>query len=106
MWCDGGDSCKESIRERVVGENNNLEFEGPATGQVCFTWDDREQCELQGEDKRTATASVLLLVKKGDNNALMEKAAEAVKELTESGVQVYLVPDMAAKIEHYYRRQE
>lgn len=98
MWC-GGDNCKESIRERV-GENNNFEFDGPATGQVCFTWDDSDQCQVV-EDTAGATASVLFLVKKKDEE-LMRVAADAIKQLAESGIRVYLVPDAAAKIEHIY----
>lgn len=99
MWC-GGDNCKESIRERIVGENNHFEFDGPATGQVCFVWNDSELCQVD-EDTAGAAASVLFLVKRHDEE-LMRVAADAIKELTESGIQVYLVPDAAAKIEHYY----
>lgn len=70
---------------------------------------------------RTTTPSVLILVKKGDEN-LMRMAADAVSELTSvndgerndddgedeesstssSSVRVLLAPDLAAKLKHYH----
>jgi hypothetical protein len=102
FWCGaGGDSCKVSIRERVVGDNNSFEFDGPATGQVCFVWNDDGECQVDEDTASAKTASVLILVKRHDDE-LMRAAADAIKDLTESGIHVYLVPDQAAKIEHYY----
>lgn len=105
MWCGGaGQSCRQSIRERVVGDDNQFEFDGPATGQVCFTWQEEDQCILE-EDvtivPEVATASVLFLVKQHDKK-LLQIAANAVQELTDSGIFVYLVPELAAKIEYKY----
>lgn len=107
MWC-GAEHCKESIRERVVGEDNHFEFDGPATGQVCFMWNEDEDRCIVDEDEvnnnttaniEAATAAVLFLVKR-DDDELLQTAANAIKELTESGVNVYLVPELAAKIEY------
>jgi NAD+ kinase len=99
FWCDADDCCKQSIRERVVGDHNNFEFDGPATGQVCFVWNNDGECPVD-EGTAGATASVLFLVKR-DDDELMRAAADAIKDLTDSGIQVYLVPDQAAKIGHY-----
>jgi len=105
MWCRTGDFCKASIRERVVGEDNQFEFDGPATGQVCFLWRDEDQCIVDEEEAENtvevAKASVLFLVKQNDEE-LLQVAANAIKELTESGVNVFLIPDNAAKIEYKY----
>jgi NAD+ kinase len=109
MWCSG-EYCKESIRERVVGEDNKLVFDGPATGQVCFMWNDEDQCLVDKEGAavveaaaviEAATASVLFLVKQNDEG-LLQTAANAIRELTDYGVNVFLEPDMAAMIEYKY----
>ena len=103
MWCSG-ESCRKSIRERVVGEDNQFEFAGPATGQVCFMWNDEDQCLVEENETifpEVATASVLFLVKQNDKE-LLKTAAKAVQELTESGIHVFLVPEMAAKMEYKY----
>jgi NAD+ kinase len=107
MWCGTGEFCRESIRERVVGEDNQFEFDGPATGQVCFVWsdDDDDQCIVDREDTEVevpeAVASVLFLIKQGDKE-LLQIAASAIQELTTSGISVHLIPDTAAKIEYKY----
>jgi NAD kinase len=93
MWC-GRETCRAVIRERVVGEDNALEFDGPATGQVCYVWDDDD-----GTMKKTQ--SVFLLVKQGDDE-LMRVAAEAVQELTKMNLDIFVAPDLAAKLKHYY----
>mmetsp|Transcript_6131 Transcript_6131/g.9416 ORF Transcript_6131/g.9416 Transcript_6131/m.9416 type:complete len:414 (-) Transcript_6131:323-1564(-) len=94
MWCDQ-DICEDSIRERVVGEGNSMEFDGPATGQVCYTWD--------GDSKTvTKPQTVLLLVKRGDST-LLKVAADVVMELTKTNdLTIYLAPDLCAKLKHYY----
>jgi len=46
-------------------------------------------------------ASVLLLVKRDDTD-LLQIAAENVRKLTKAGIDVLLVPDLAAKLKHYY----
>mmetsp|Transcript_22342 Transcript_22342/g.33008 ORF Transcript_22342/g.33008 Transcript_22342/m.33008 type:complete len:504 (-) Transcript_22342:522-2033(-) len=94
MWCDQ-DTCEDSIRERVVGEGNNMEFDGPATGQVCYAWD--------GDSKTTTKPqTVLLLVKRGDSS-LLKVAADVVTELTQTdGLAILLAPDLCAKLKHYY----
>jgi NAD kinase len=91
------ESCTDVvIRERVVGEHNNFEFEGPATGQVCYVWDDPPSMST------TRAQSVLLLVKQGDEE-LLQTAAEAVNELIQTdGLQVLMVPELCAKMKHYY----
>eukprot|EP00521_Asterionellopsis_glacialis_P015456 CAMPEP_0195306348 /NCGR_PEP_ID=MMETSP0707-20130614/37154_1 /TAXON_ID=33640 /ORGANISM="Asterionellopsis glacialis, Strain CCMP134" /LENGTH=518 /DNA_ID=CAMNT_0040370563 /DNA_START=122 /DNA_END=1678 /DNA_ORIENTATION=- len=110
MWC-GPEECRDVIRERVVGDHNHIEFVGPATGQVCYTWSDNNplsdsnQDELDEddskEDEATSYSSVLLLVRPNDDE-LLKIAADSVKELTASGIQMLLAPDIAAKIKHYH----
>ena len=95
MWC-GRETCKEVIRERVVGNDNQLEFDGPATGQVCYVWDDEEPMNY-----KTKTQSVFLLVKQGDEE-LTRVAAEAVRELTTMDLDIFVAADLAAKFKHYY----
>lgn len=95
MWC-GRETCKEVIRERVVGSNNQLEFDGPATGQVCYVWEDETPT-----DYKTKVQSVFLLVKQGDEE-LTRVAAEAVRELTTMDLEIFVAADLAAKFKHYY----
>lgn len=94
MWC-GRETCKEVIRERVVGDDNQLEFDGPATGQVCYVWDDDEP------NYKTKTQSVFFLVKQGDEE-LTRVAAEAVRQLTTMDLDIFVAADLAAKFKHYY----
>jgi len=100
-WC-GRDSCindDQSMRERVTTNTqngcNDIEFEGPATGQVLFGWKERQDGETD------PIPSVLLLVKRGDDD-LMITAAAAVQNLTAEGVRVLLHPEHAAKLKHYF----
>jgi hypothetical protein len=71
-WC-GRDSCSvdESIREKVYGDFNQIEFDQPATGQVTYSWkeDSNEEGEGTG-DSIHATPSVLILVKRSDDELL------------------------------------
>jgi NAD+ kinase len=93
MWCTP-DYCKDVVRERV-GKHNQIVLNGPATGQVAYKWG-------KYTSGSTSTASVLMLVKPG-NEDLMEIAANAVSELLEKGgIQVLLHPEVAAKLTHYY----
>jgi len=118
-WCDSEGCRSTSIRETVSGQHNNIAFDGPATGQVTYRWaypDDREERddigECQDEDQQqallkrhnrsTELASVLLLVKR-DDDELMAFAAHAVRQMTiEMGIQVLLSPELAAKLKHYF----
>ena len=66
-WC-GRDSCSldESIRERVYGDLNEIEFDHPATGQVTYSWSQEDN----DEEIVYATPSVLILVKRSDDELL------------------------------------
>jgi NAD kinase len=93
MWC-GRETCKDVIRERVVGENN-LEFDGPATGQVCYVWDE------ESRSPKARKQSVFILLKHGDEE-LTRVAAVAVRELLHLDIEILVAPDLAAKLKHYY----
>eukprot|EP00978_Attheya_sp_CCMP212_P007969 scaffold18524_cov56-Attheya_sp.AAC.2 len=100
-WC-GREICTTSrIREKIVGDRNHMEFEGPATGQVIYTWDDEDNSANQQSPLDVSTSSVLLLVKHHDDE-LIGIAAEAVRQLTDLGIQVLLHPELAAKFKHYF----
>jgi len=122
MWCQS-DRCQDVVRERVVGDHNTIVFNGPATGQVAYRWNQKAYPIYRAESetksslstKENATtksppsatsssskiASVLLLVKRGDD-ALLHIAAQKVSELTEVGIDVLMAPELAAKLKHYY----
>ena len=70
-WC-GRDSCSvdESIREKVYGEFNQIEFDHPATGQVTYNWREVGKEEEGADDTVYATPSVLILVKRSDDELL------------------------------------
>lgn len=87
MWCDR-DKCKDVVRERVVGTHNQIILNGPATGQVAYRWDEKDDAKEK--------ASILLLVK--PDKDLFQQAAQFVPLLTEAGIKVLLVPDLAAKL--------
>jgi len=96
-WC-GRDTCvfEDGLREKVVGEHNEISFESPATGQVAYKWDDDS---TNGE---VILSRVLMLVKRNDDD-LLKVAADAVRELTSKGdIIIMLPPDMAAKFKHYF----
>lgn len=123
-WC-GRDSClmyEEGLREKVVGEHNEIVFESPATGQVAYQWmdnshdntysDDTESENdatvdsiISGTDDRNGKVGLsrVLIIIKWNDDELLQFAAEAVRKLTSKGdVIVMLPPDMAAKFKHYY----
>lgn len=116
MWC-GKDYCKDSVRERVVGEHNQIMLNGPATAQVAYFWHDEyddfnknnnnnvlDNTKVNGGiPKRTQEASVLVLIKPGDEE-LLKVAADAVMELTSTlpRVQILLDPSTAARLKHYH----
>lgn len=105
MWC-GTEFCKDTIRERVVGDRNQIVLAGPATGQVAFWWmdssdDPKSRRSSSTTTKPVAEPSVLILVKQNDD-ALMKIAAQAVKELTSHQVHVLLDPELSAKLKHYF----
>ena len=87
--------CSDGIRERVSGDENHMEFDGPATGQVCYVWDNSQDA------MDTKRQSVLLLVRPGDD-ALLHLAGDAVQALVKEGIQIYLAPELAAKLKHYH----
>lgn len=98
-WCDRENCGADDIlRERVVGEHNEIMFDHPATGQVAYSW----QKGQSNEAKQFVAPRVLLLVKKNDEE-LLKVASEVVKELTSIGdLKVMLNPDVAAKLKFYY----
>ena len=109
MWCQE-DYCKDAVRERVVGINNQIYLNGPATGQVAYHWTSREEGDAQSASakdhslhQQQAPPTVLLLIRPGDDD-LLQKAAEAVKQLTadDSNVRVLLDPSTAARLKYYH----
>jgi NAD+ kinase len=117
MWC-GKDYCKDAVRERVVGDHNQILLNGPATGQVAYYWNNHENAgsnsgsngsnsssalKTANAPTETAAPSVLLLVKPGDPE-LLEIAAAAVMQLTQGHpkVDILLDPSTAAKLKHYH----
>ncbi|KAG7349892.1 ATP-NAD/AcoX kinase [Nitzschia inconspicua] len=109
MWCQS-DRCVDVVRERVIGEHNQIMLNGPATGQVAYRWDQNNSPGLVKEftksetskvPPKTTLSSVLLLVRRGDEN-LLRIAAENVPKLTQIGINVLLAPDLSAKLKHYY----
>lgn len=98
VWCTN-EYCKDVVRERVVGDHNQIILNGPATGQVAYNWNGKPA--LKEERQYPTTCAVLLLVKPNDEE-LMQVAAKAVQELTALDIEVLLVPDLAAKLNHYY----
>lgn len=104
-WCDV-DSCLPytTSREKVGGENNDIELSSPATGQVIYNWADNsvETDENNRDVSPLSLPRVLLLVKRHDDS-LMEEAANAVRSLLkEGGLKVMLQPEVAAKFKHYF----
>jgi hypothetical protein len=111
MWCTK-DYCKDVVRERSVGDHNQILLTGPATGQMAYAWSHRERrtgSSYNGTDdssillnkETTDTTAVLLLVKHGDDE-IMKIAADAVRNLTSLDVEVLLDPSVAARIKHYH----
>lgn len=93
-WCTRDDCHVGDLREKVVGQHNEIKFLHPATGQVAYQW--------SNEHAKNATTSVLILVKR-DDDELLKVAADAVKELSAEGdINIMLPPDVAAKFSHYY----
>jgi NAD+ kinase len=101
MWC-GEDFCKDAIRERVVGDNNQVMLNGPATGQVAYAWwkDNDGDDEIE-ETLLQAVASILFLVRPGDDD-LMRIAADTVRELEDDPLHILLDPSTAARLKHYH----
>lgn len=92
-WCNH-DACYEAIREKVVGDHNHMELTGPATGQVVYRWE--KYAKRSGNTAVTnatvvvqvATPPAVLMLVKYDDEELLLVAVEAIKELTNIGVQV------------------
>ena len=96
-WCNEIE-CMYAKREQVLGPDNAITFASPATGQVMYSWLDFKKEERMKADQRT----ILFLVKR-DDDELMVDASKAVKKLTEElGIRVLLQPEYAAKLKHYY----
>jgi len=79
--------CKVSsqIREMVIGPNNHITFDGPATGQVMYQWSSSSSSSSSSNDDENEQGeayvpSVYLLVKR-DDDIMLKVAANAVKEL-------------------------
>lgn len=111
MWCQE-DYCKDAVRERVVGLNNQIYLNGPATGQVAYHWTgarSEASHEATGASSRTTTEltpappTVLILIRQGDET-LLQKAADAVQQLTaqDTPVRILLDPSTAARLKHYH----
>jgi NAD kinase len=95
MWCNS-ESCTDVVRERVVGDHNQIILNGPATGQVAYRWSRASDVKVS-ERSLVTHASVLLLVKPQDEGLLADAAA-AVPKLTHAGIEVLLFPELAAKL--------
>lgn len=129
MWCSRGgvaDSCTDAIRERAVGEHNQILLNGPATGQVAYYWSKQkgeppahrllspankrtvglQPAREEEESTSTAMQCVLFLIKQGgsDSGKLLRIAADAVQNLTSahSNLQILLDPGTAARLSHYH----
>lgn len=91
MWC-GDDSCFDDLRERVVGTHNQIQYTGPATGQVAYYYTEKQK-----------TKCVLILVKKNTID-LLQIAAKAVQNLTavDSNIQILLEDSVASRLKHFY----
>jgi hypothetical protein len=117
-WCDSEGCRSTAIRETVSGQHNSIAFDGPATGQVTYRWEtalqedeeegtndimeDKQSLKQHKEEPWTELTSVLLLVKRDDDD-LMAFAAGVAKEMTvDMGLQVLLSPELAAKFKHYF----
>lgn len=103
MFCDG-ELCKDAVRQRVIGKQNQIVLSGPATGQVAYRWDQESTTSSPQNGKRAETtiSSVLLLVRSTDDEPLIKKVSETVPKLTNAGIKVLLVPDLAAKLKFHY----
>lgn len=65
FWC-GREECQlEGLREKVVGNNNQIQFGHPATGQVAYGW---KQESTKGNE--VYIPRVLLLIKRNDDELL------------------------------------
>ena len=61
-WCSRDDCHVGELREKVVGQHNEIKFLHPATGQVAYQWSD--------EHAKKTTTTVLILVKRNDDELL------------------------------------
>lgn len=77
-WC-GRDSCtifEDGLREKVVGDHNEIIFESPATGQVAYQWVNGQDLGVGNATLSSVTFSrVLILVKRNDDE-LLQVASE------------------------------
>ena len=76
MWCTA-DYCKDVVRERVVGDHNQVVLNGPATGQVAYQWSKVAKSDLRSGKTSPTKSSVLILIKPNDDK-LEEICANAV----------------------------
>ena len=116
MWCQS-ERCQDVVRERVVGDHNTIVYNGPATGQVAYRWNQKAfpigKASSSAKENamsrrppfetpsRSKIASVLLLVKK-DDEELLKISAQKIPELTKVGIDVLMEPELTAKLKHYY----
>lgn len=113
MYCSD-EYCNDAIRERVVGDHNQIILNSPATGQVVYVWnrgtssnedENLNEEERNKQEQKEPESCILLLIKPNDDE-LMKIAANAVEELTSTTtwgkICVYLDANIAAKIKHYH----
>jgi hypothetical protein len=116
--------CRDVIRERTIGNHNQVILTGPATGPVAYSWIHQKTSSRWKRLPTIATSQpdlpppdatcVSLLVKKGDEE-LMNIAADAVRNLTmvvddddyennpsSANIHVLLEPELAAQLMHYH----
>jgi len=86
-WCNA-DACRETIREKVVGDHNHMELSAPATGQVAYSFvDDTSSSTSANGEGKSYSPAVLILVKP-DDEELVPMAVEVIEQLLDYGVQI------------------
>lgn len=73
FWC-GREECRtEALREKVVGDHNEILFDHPATGQVAYTYTKQGSVngeKANGEKKDVYVPKVLFLIRRNDDKLL------------------------------------
>ena len=73
-WC-GRDTCTyydDGLREKVVGEHNEILFDNPATGQVAYRWvrNGEVKVDVVKDDDNKVLSRVLISIRKNDDELL------------------------------------
>lgn len=73
-WC-GRDTCTyydDGLREKVVGEHNEILFDNPATGQVAYRWvrNGEVKADVVKDDDNKVLSRVLISIRKNDDELL------------------------------------